>query len=369
MKDLHTNTSYLIYNKDVLIAHGATNMLLLDVARNNAVCVPLSYSSVLKAIDTLSIAQLFSSFDELDHSNLETFIVYLIRNDFAWLSEINHNANFEPISTEWHTPNIISNAVIELNKPSFDLSDELFLQLQALSCKNIQIHLFFAATQDQIMLLNEICQSYSIHNCELFTCYEPSIDYVSIFNTCLRFSKLFITGANYYKEISNQLFFLSEKKADRKACGYIAENEFVRNIPHFTESQHHNTCLNRKISIDEHGEIRNCPSMPKSWGNIKDTKLIDVVNNPEFQKLWHIKKDDISKCKDCEFRHICTDCRAYREDPDDLYSAPLKCGYDPYTGVWEEWSTNPLKQKAIEFYGMEELVKERQDKLKVKNEK
>jgi SPASM domain peptide maturase of grasp-with-spasm system len=141
------------------------------------------------------------------------------------------------------------------------------------------------------------------------------------------------------------------------SCGIVNELLFNNNIEHFTESQHHNTCLNRKISIDANGEIKNCPSMAKSWGNIKDTKLIDVVNNPEFQQLWHIKKDDITKCKDCEFRHICTDCRAYTDNPDDLYAAPLKCGYDPYTGVWEEWSTNPLKQQAIAFYGMQDLVK------------
>ena len=97
--------------------------------------------------------------------------------------------------------------------------------------------------------------------------------------------------------------------------------------------------------------------MIKSYGNIRNTKLIDVVNNPEFQKVWHIKKDEITKCQDCEFRHICTDCRAYLENPEDQYSAPLKCGYDPYTCTWEEWSTNPLKEKAIAFYGMEELVK------------
>ena len=62
--------------------------------------------------------------------------------------------------------------------------------------------------------------------------------------------------------------------------------------------------------------------------------------------------------KDCEFRYICTDCRAYVEDPEDILSKPLKCGYNPYTGEWSEWSTNPLKQKAIDFYGMREMVEE-----------
>ncbi len=149
---------------------------------------------------------------------------------------------------------------------------------------------------------------------------------------------------------------VKENIVNKKCCGVIHHTYFSPNIETFTESQHHNTCLNRKISIDANGEIKNCPSMAKSYGNIKDTKLVDVVNNPDFQKVWHIKKDEITKCKDCEFRHICTDCRAYIDDPQDMYSAPLKCGYDPYTCKWEDWSTNPLKEKAIEYYGMQELI-------------
>lgn len=50
-------------------------------------------------------------------------------------------------------------------------------------------------------------------------------------------------------------------------------------------------------------------------------------------------------------------------DPEDILIKPLKCGYNPYTGEWSEWSTNPLKQKAITHYGMEDLVAERQDQL------
>jgi hypothetical protein len=38
-------------------------------------------------------------------------------------------------------------------------------------------------------------------------------------------------------------------------------------------------------------------------------------------------------------------------------SKPLKCGYNPYTNEWAEWSTNPLKEKAIAYYGMQDLVR------------
>ena len=92
--------------------------------------------------------------------------------------------------------------------------------------------------------------------------------------------------------------------------------------------------------------------MPLILGNIKNSSLEDILAHPHLKKYWNITKDQIEVCKDCEFRYICTDCRAYLENPEDMYSKPLKCGYNPYTNEWEEWSANPLKQKAIEYYNL-----------------
>ena len=57
-------------------------------------------------------------------------------------------------------------------------------------------------------------------------------------------------------------------------------------------------------------------------------------------------------CKDCELRMVCTDCRAYTTDPSDMYSKPLKCGYDSYTNNWENWRSIVKNQEAIEYYEM-----------------
>ena len=91
--------------------------------------------------------------------------------------------------------------------------------------------------------------------------------------------------------------------------------------------------MNRKIAIDVKGEIKNCPSIPKSYGNVKNTSLLQVASEKDFQQLWQVKKDNIAVCKDCEFRHVCTDCRAFTEDGE-LYGKPSKCNYDPYTATW-----------------------------------
>jgi len=152
------------------------------------------------------------------------------------------------------------------------------------------------------------------------------------------------------------IFLLKAKLNSPNCCGSIEKDLFTSNIKFFTESLHHNSCFNRKISIDAEGNIKNCPSMAESFGNIRDTTLAEAIEKPGFKKYWNINKDQIAVCKDCEFRYICTDCRAYVEDPSDILSKPLKCGYNPYTGEWSEWSTNPLKQKAIDFYGMRDIL-------------
>lgn len=63
--------------------------------------------------------------------------------------------------------------------------------------------------------------------------------------------------------------------------------------------------------------------------------LKEVMQSQEFQKLWHIKKDDIKVCQDCEFRYMCMDCRAFIKDPKDIYSQPAKCPYNPYIAKWK----------------------------------
>jgi SPASM domain peptide maturase of grasp-with-spasm system len=128
-----------------------------------------------------------------------------------------------------------------------------------------------------------------------------------------------------------------------RCCGRIHPGYFAIDLETFAEGQRHNTCLNRKISIDARGEIKNCPSMARSFGNLRDTSLHSALAQRDFAALWSINKDQIAICKDCEFRYVCTDCRAYLADERDLYSKPSKCTYDPYTAEWQP----PAEARAL----------------------
>ena len=76
--------------------------------------------------------------------------------------------------------------------------------------------------------------------------------------------------------------------------------------------------------------------MRKVFGNIHNDNfnLLKIIKTNDFRKFWTVKKDDVDVCKDCEFRYICLDCRAYLSDPNNIYSKPQKCNYDPYNNIW-----------------------------------
>ena len=246
----------------------------------------------------------------------------------------------------------------------------IFFQLNSLNCRHIEIRINSNIEQSKLVSLIDLCITHNMYSLDIYSIY---FDF-SIFNFCIELLKKFpiinlfcIHNVDHYAREKQMvcnlstypnIIILEEDLSDVKCCGNIETNNFRIGLDAYQISLKHNSCLNRKISIDSEGNIKNCPSMTESFGNIRDTTLAEAIEKPGFKKYWDINKDKIHVCKDCEFRYICTDCRAYVEDPEDILSKPLKCGYNPYTGEWSEWSTNPLKQKAIDFYGMRDLTED-----------
>jgi SPASM domain peptide maturase of grasp-with-spasm system len=357
---------YLPLFGNVQIISGNQRSLVVDTFRNKYYLVPNTFATFVKRHKKNRIQDIYSKYPDTQWEIITEYIDFLIQKDLVYLTDNPLDIKkFSSMSLEWDYYGLICNFVLELRSMEILKSmHEVITELNEHSCMYIQLIFHCTLKNSDLYKIAEFFKETEFISIELFFQYEEqnkleNIDHFFLIHQ--RFSKITLFNSplekiqNFMQGFSS-LIHSSQNDINSIRCGLIDPIFFTTNLLHFTESQHHNTCLNRKISIDINGDIKNCPSMAKSYGNIRDTKLIDVVNNPEFQKVWHIKKDEINKCKDCEFRHICTDCRAYIENPDDQYSAPLKCGYNPYTCEWEEWSTNPLKQQAIDYYGMREIV-------------
>ena len=231
-------------------------------------------------------------------------------------------------------------------------------ELNQSGVKFVEIRFYHETNFSQIEKLFQIFENSKIRGIELLLNYQEGIDFDILSKKYQRICKigLFFKSEvelqDYYNHKDDLINFSLNVGAfhNNNHCGSINVNNFDVNIFMYLDSLNFNTCLNKKISISQTGEIKNCPSMTSSFGNISDTKFSEVVINSDFTKLWKITKKLVNVCKICEFRYICTDCRVFLEDPLDNYSKPLKCGYDPITGIWDVWSNDINKVKLFNYY-------------------
>lgn len=344
-----------------MITKGALRACIYDLQRKDIYPVPLSLTLLF---DKNGVCHLEEWKTKVDQNSLETFeeyIGFLLDNEIAFGCQKDEINLFPNLPDDYLFPGTISNAVLD-TYGNFEYFDQSFLQqLERLCCNHIQLRYFNAVSMEEVEKVLTLIKPSQIKSIEIILPEHPEEpEFYELINDIVdqnkKISSLVISNTSSLEVLNHGVYGIGfiikiNKKIDNSHhCGVIDKALFTVNVLMYTESLRHNTCLNRKIAIDTEGNIKNCPSMKESYGNISDTTLEEAISKPGFKQYWNITKDQITKCKDCEFRHICTDCRAYLDEPDDSYAAPLKCGYDPYTCEWEEWSANPLKQLAIMHY-------------------
>jgi SPASM domain peptide maturase of grasp-with-spasm system len=354
---------HLVLFETCVVTSGATRSIIFDIQRGNYFIIPKSFGEFIKANNKKKVVDIYAIYGVDCKEIVDEYLKFLIENEIGFYS--NHPELFPPLANKWNAPSKITNAIIDYNKRS-NINEKLYLDIRNLGVKHLQLRFLDELKSFELKKILTLCIKEEFESIEIVLKFIKEYLDPSFFNNlCIAFPTIsLITIMNapkdhyFHDQLNNfgHINFSSMHLEGIKSCGLICQEYFSINIRTYTESLHHNSCLNRKISIDVDGNIKNCPSMKESFGNVQDTTLEEALAKRGFKKHWNTTKDKIKVCQDCEFKYICTDCRAYTEDPNDKYSKPLKCGYDPYAAKWEEWSRNPLKQKAIDHYGMREIV-------------
>lgn len=114
---------------------------------------------------------------------------------------------------------------------------------------------------------------------------------------------------------------------------------FFTDYDTFCNVHHYNSCLAGKIAITATGDVIPCIfARNQVCGNILERPLADVLKDQPLNSCWHTTKNHVEKCKDCEYRYACSDCRplAQGSDPEKRWLAASECPYNPATGKWNE---------------------------------
>lgn len=355
-----------------LLVKGVKRSLVCDAQRQESDFIPNDMVEILEKLNAkISIETLISEYGKENENIIVEYLQYLDEKEYGFFCELEEFARFPTIDKEFFAPAYITNVVIELTKEKINRIKNIVPQIENIGCKDISLIFYDELEEGDFLKIFEWFYNTRTISLEITSKYHIKITPTFFANINTKLNHLtrlvfFSAKKNEVKLRGNKILFdrvFSIKEITSfNSCGKVDLKYFNTNLPKVLEAINHNSCLHKKIGIDINGNIRNCPSMPQSFGNIKDTTLEEALNRKDFKKYWNLTKDEIEVCKDCEFRYICTDCRAYTErthtNKDGLdTSKPLKCGYNPYTGEWKEWSKNPLKEKAIKYYGMQDIVK------------
>lgn len=323
---------------------GHSRSTICDLQRNKFKIIPNSLYEILAQLDQernlIALRTHFKS--EEDKEIFDSYINFLIEEEFIFMDDVLHN-RLEPIDLElFDIPSLISNSIIDYSgKYSINLLDDFISQLDMLRCEAVEVRIFKKINERTLYQLLDFFNDKGIRCINLilhFDNYMTQSFFEKLGNEYRRIREISIF--NYLKKSKFEnlfypIYYLKNPDFSEIHCGFVSPEAFYVNIQNFTESKKFNSCLNKKLSLDESGNIKNCPSMKKSFGNINlEYSLTDIAKQNAFQKDWTITKDLVQVCKDCEFRYVCTDCRAYTVENKKM-EKPFKCSYDPYKGEWQ----------------------------------
>lgn len=331
-----------------LPVRGVVRSTICDVQRGGLHFIPNTMYEILTKYRDATMPQLRALVDPEEHAVLDEYFAFLEENELGiWTTE---PESFPDLNLYWDVPSIITNAVIDVDEQSSHDWPALIGQLHDLGCQALQVRVFCDLPLAALDAALEETLYGPLRSIDLLLKWTPGHDPEQLrdfIRKHRRVQQVTVHSApenQIHKEFveSANLIYAQQVISSHAHCGQVRPGYFTVGTGFFLEALHFNSCLNRKVSIDAAGQIRNCPSMPDSFGDAKTTDLRSAVMDEKFRALWEVNKDQVEVCRDCEFRYVCPDCRAWVRTSDEKFAKPSKCGYDPYTGTWRDVSTEPM---------------------------
>ncbi|WP_299617790.1 grasp-with-spasm system SPASM domain peptide maturase [uncultured Tenacibaculum sp.] len=316
---------------------GHARSIICDLERGEFEFIPNSLVEIIKFYNGERMDNILADFDEEQQDTIKEYLNFLIEKGFCFQTKLKTPIVYSNKKYEYAEE--ILNCIIDFDDESNHDLDKIIENLNNIGVPYVQLRFYNKVLAPDY--IEKILKKFNKTRCryiELILPYSDNLN--SKIEECIPFNRR-LQSVVFYNAISDKknkinkcnLFYYCLNIVDETHCGKNNPSMFTIGTRFHNLSTHCNTCLFKKISVDKKGEIKNCPSLKVSFGNINNSTLNSAMNKKGFRDLWFINKEQIDTCNICEFRNVCTDCRAYTESSG-KYSKPIKCNYDPITMEW-----------------------------------
>lgn len=195
-----------------------------------------------------------------------------------------------------------------------------------------------------------IIENLDFISIEIFTDYENLEELLERFQTIfVSYKKLlkliFFNSPNFQKLISGlPIFSITKNITEQKYYNQVSISSMNPKIETFKESLIGNIFHHQKIIVSQYGIVFYNIEKPSVF-NIFEVEIKDLFNDYLFFMNWYTKKDEITVCKVCEFRHMCNDSAEILKRTNGSFFRSSECNYNPYLALW---STQPMYRTLAE---------------------
>lgn len=327
-----------------IIVKGYHESIICDLEKGRFLPTSNKILDVIKVNETnrLPITEIKNHYNNKFDNGIDVLFDYLIKQGYGFFTK---TPDFFPkISLEWDSPFPLTNSVIEIEKDSLSLGINGIMQIVKIGCQAIEIRLLSDIDINSIKKILDIINASRTSCVYLIIKYNPKINSDFLTELYLKWdfiSSIVVHTAPKIEKISKSLPDDLKERITIKNTKLYGEKVLsklnpimVINLDSFTEAINYNLGLNRKLSINSKGEIKNYLNHKKVFGNIFCDKIEEILDSHTFIEKWFVTKDQIAICKDCQYRYFCM-------DNSDLivkkghYHRITKCNFNPYKNTWD----------------------------------
>ncbi|MDX9694379.1 MAG: hypothetical protein RBT49_01170 [Bacteroidales bacterium] len=287
---------------------GKHKCILADINNGEYFKIPELVFEVLNIniINSYNLNQLNRHFNNKYEDGIKGYFDYFVKNKIGFYLK----TNWQPakISYEYKSPFKATNAIIEVENLNKYCITTLIKDLINLGCHEIEIRIINYNTLISILdilkkfqcdMVRSFYLNYLQENGKENLKIEKDIEKEIISNLKINQIKIFNSNNNTNTNNNKILHIAQSFFEDYGQTGLII------NPSYFYESQNFNASLNQKIVVDKEGNIKNYLNHKRTFGNVNNIIISDILFNSDFTKIWHISNDKIEICKECQYRYFC----------------------------------------------------------------
>lgn len=325
------------------MVRGAEASLIYDLHRGGTLKVPTLMHDVFLEFKEKSIEEVKAHFEHEYDEGIDLFLNRLIELELVF--ETSEKDAFPPMDfNNWDYPLRVSNAILEVpENNSYNLLAAID-ELNGLGCAHLQLRLIEAGeyTFSDFEKIIEHLKKSRVKLVELIlphTLFESREKLILFFNRNLRLSNVIFHSAPENKIMENEnplskgRVSFTRQNLMANQSDYVSPKTMFYNIRFYAEAFAHNVALNRKVCITKDGFFKNYLSHKKTFGNINQTSIKELIETENYKVKWFLSNDKIEGCRDCQFKYACFS-NSDIEKRDGKYFKTEHCGFDPYENKW-----------------------------------